>query len=123
MFDMKLKAIVLAATMFLLAGFLPAQAGDLTWNIQSYHPNSVQLEFYSSDRNAAWPGGGEIYVLDDSEVHTYPLNCQSGETICYGAWVDGDSSTYWGAGLDGELGCDDCCYSCSGGETPVLVLQ
>ncbi len=123
MLKLKLSAILLAASMALLAGRAPAQADELTWYVQSYHPNTVELEFYSSDRNAAWPGDGQVYVLDDSEVHAYTLGCQTGELICYGAWVSGDASTYWGTGPGGSGGCDDCCYSCEGGETPVRVLE
>ncbi len=123
MLKLKLSAFLLAAAMVLPAGPLPAQADELTWYVQSLYPNIVELEFYSSDRDAAWPGDGQVYVLEDSEVHAYTLGCQTGEQICYGAWVSGDSSFTWGAGPGGTGGCDDCCYSCEGGETPVRVLE
>lgn len=102
---------------------LPSAAETLTWYVQSEHPNVVSLEFYSSDRDVAWPGGGEVYLLDDWDVQTYTLECNRGEQICFGAWVRGSDNEYWGVGLDGEQGCDSCCYVCDGGETEIEVLS
>ncbi|MEO1200734.1 MAG: hypothetical protein AAFX39_16170 [Pseudomonadota bacterium] len=101
----------------------PASAETLTFNVRSNHQYRVQLEFYSQWRDAAWPGNGQAYVIADYEVHAYTLNCQSGEQICYGAWVDGDASTYWGVGLNDQYGCSNCCYTCNGGATPVINLN
>ena len=116
-----LFALVVFVSCLLSSGL--SQAESLTWNVRSEHPNSVALEFYSSDRNAAWPGGDSIYVLDDDQSHSYTLSCESGETICYGAWVQGDEATYWGTGRGGQAGCENCCYVCSGGETPERMLS
>jgi hypothetical protein len=83
----------LSAAAILVFGFVAAtpelgRAEDSTvsWSFRNNHPNSVQLEFYSQDRNAAWPGGGRAYVLRDYDIHTFNLNCWFGEKICYGAW-------------------------------------
>jgi hypothetical protein len=92
-------------------GSASAENATLTWSFRSYHPNTVQLEFYSQHRDAAWPGGGRAYVLDDYDIHTFRLNCWDGEQICYGAWVDGNSE-YWGVGIDDREGCDNCCVIC-----------
>jgi phosphotransferase system IIA component len=35
-------------------------------------------------------GNNKVYILDDSETKRIPLSCESGEQICYGAWVDGE---------------------------------
>lgn len=106
-----------------LAPLDAARADSLLWTIRSDHPNVVSLEFYSQDRRHVWPGGDEVYVLKDSEEHTFNLGCETGEKICYGAWVRNRSDQYWGVGYNGKEGCTGCCYTCGGGDTKVLVLN
>ncbi len=105
-----------------LPGAGSARAESLTWNIRSDHPNAVSLEFYSEDGNTSWPGAGDVYVLDDNEDHAFPLQCRLGERICYGAWVRGDETQFWGVGVNGSQFCESCCYQCDGGETPLIVI-
>jgi hypothetical protein len=69
-----------------------------------------------------WPGNNQDYYLSDGETKSIPLSCDDGESICYGAWVDGDEGTYWGVGPGNTERCDDCCYTCSGGETEEIDL-
>jgi len=99
-----------------------AYAESLLWHFRSDHANIVSLEFYSQNRGHVWPGDDQVYVIDDYDVHDYPLECQPGEKICYGAWVRNDSSSYWGAGYDGVQACENCCYTCDGGQTDIIVL-
>ena len=100
-----------------------ASAGEMNWRVQSESDYVVHLQFYSDDRNVVWPGSDKVYVLDDSAVHEYPLSCNSNEKICYGAWEKNNQSSYWGAGIDAEQDCEDCCYRCDGGKTPIMVLN
>lgn len=115
------KTVIVAALAVLLAG--AAVADSLKWTVRSEHPNVVSLEFYSQDYNRSWPGDGEVYILDDYDTHSYNLECRSGEKICYGAWVRGDSDSYWGVGLNDASGCDDCCYTCGQGDTDLRILN
>lgn len=115
-------ALVVGSLAWMAPGVVQSDSGAMIFHIQSEHRNIVQVEFYSQSRSRAWPGGGEAYTLKDSEPHEYRLNCDPGEEICYGAWVSGNQYTYWGAGLDGEQGCSNCCYVC-GQETNVIVLR
>ncbi|TPN47995.1 hypothetical protein FJ981_23230 [Mesorhizobium sp. B1-1-4] len=99
-----------------------AHAGDVTLAIKNSHPNAMRLELYSQDRDYVWPGNGKDFYLDDGETRQLPVSCDEGESICYGAWVDGDEGTYWGVGPGDKEKCDDCCYTCSGGGTEEIEL-
>lgn len=112
--------VALVGIMAMVAG--KAQADNLVWSIKSDHPNVVSLEFYSQDYNRAWPGGGEVYILDDWDPKSFNLQCSTGELICYGAWVRGDSNTYWGVGIDNSQYCSDCCYYCGEPTDPITLL-
>ncbi len=118
------RALAAAAlALFSVAGLAaPAAASDVTFVIRNDHPNALRVELYSQDRDHVWPGGGQDYYLDDGETKTMPLSCEEGETICYGAWIDGDQGTYWGVGPGNTQDCDNCCYTCTGGETEEIVL-
>jgi len=117
---LSLAALLVAAASLLAT---QASAAELVWRIESEHPNVVSLEFYSQDRSNVWPGGGEAYVLEDWATHTYSLSCNYGETICFGAWVRNESSTYWGAGYNGTEACESCCAVCGYGELNTQVLK
>jgi hypothetical protein len=111
---------VLAAALFTAS---TASAADVTFVMKNNHPNAVEVELYSQDRNHVWPGGGEVYILDDGEAKTMALSCNEGEKICYGAWISGDKSTYWGTGSANGETCTDCCYTCTGGNTEEINLD
>mgnify|MGYP000216618124 CR=1 FL=1 len=120
--NMKLSNI-LAGAVALLMMCGPVFADSLKWTVRSEHPNIVSLEFYSQDYNRAWPGDGEVYLLKDYDSHSYNLECSSGEQICYGAWVRGESESYWGVGMNDVSGCTDCCYTCGQGDTGLRILN
>jgi len=93
----------------------PPDPNTITFKVRSNYRYKAQVEFYSQDRPHSWPGGGQVYNLDDSAIHTYRLSCRPGEKICYGAWAAGNSREYWGAGYGGKHGCTSCCGRCGGG--------
>jgi hypothetical protein len=86
----------------------------LVVDVRSLDQYIVHLNFHSQDRNIGWPGGDQIYPLNDSDFHTFRLSCTPGENICYGAGRSGNYSIYWGAGIDGRQGCQGCCMTCGG---------
>jgi len=98
-------------------------AEQLTWQVQSMYRHKVQIEFYAQGRSHAWPGGNRAYNLNDYDVHTYTLNCIGGEKVCYGAWVTGNSSRYWGVGMNNKHGCSDCCYTCDDNTAEVRLVR
>ncbi|MGV8937825.1 MAG: hypothetical protein ACOH2J_11930 [Allorhizobium sp.] len=116
------RGLLLAVSAGLFASLSPALAADVTFMMRNDHPNAVEVELYSQDRNHIWPGNGEVYYLDDGETKSIHLSCTSGEKICYGAWVSGEKETYWGTGPANGDTCTDCCYTCTGGETEEINL-
>jgi hypothetical protein len=68
-------ALVLASVMAVQT----ASADSLKWTIRSDYPHIVSLEFYSQDYNRAWPGDGQVYIVDDYDTREYSLSCESGE--------------------------------------------
>ena len=113
-------ALALLSVLFI--GIAPAFAADVTFVMNNHHPNAVEVELYSQDREYVWPGNNEVYLLDDGETKTMSLACEEGESICYGAWIQGDQNTYWGVGPDNSQKCDNCCYVCTGGQTEQINL-
>ena len=63
------------------------------------------------------------YDLNDYETHSFTLNCRRGEKICFGAWVTGNASRYWGVGANNRYGCEKCCFVCGAGDYPTQVLN
>lgn len=117
----------LSLCMFIALALMPtwAQAqSSKTFRFESEHPDKVEVVVYSSDRKGyQWPVPGRVFVLDTDEVTKFRVGCLGGEKVCYGAWVSGDSSTYWGVGRGNKRGCSKCCYTCDGGETPIISLS
>lgn len=114
----------LAASLFAVSALVaaPGFADETTFIMQNDHPNALRVELYSQDRDHVWPGDGQDYYLSDGEVKTMPLECDAGENICYGAWIDGDENTYWGVGPGNKQDCETCCFTCEGGETEQITL-
>jgi hypothetical protein len=115
-------AVAVATACLAPVGASFADAADVTFVMRNSHQFRVQVELYSQTRNHVWPGNNKVYILDDSETKRIPLSCESGEQICYGAWVDGDATTYWGVGPNNKENCEDCCYICQGGNTETINL-
>jgi len=118
-------AVMMAAFTMLLGSSAHTQSSpySMTWKFKSDYKYKVQVKFYSKSRNVVWPGNGQAYNLDDSQVHEIKLNCQGGEKICYGGWVTGNAKLYWGVGVDGKRGCEDCCFTCNNNATPIMRLN
>lgn len=122
-FSYVLAFIMLGLGLGLAVAAPPAAAAEtMTWTMRSSYDSRVQVEFYSHERKAAWPGNGRAYPLNDSKPHVFKLNCQRGEKICYGAWPTAGGSTYWGVGAKDKHTCKTCCAVC-GLDNPTKTLS
>ncbi|MCH8543176.1 MAG: hypothetical protein LAT61_06380 [Alcanivorax sp.] len=120
---MRLALLFVALALTACATPLPNTYEDVEFYITSQSSSPVLVEFYSQHRNAAWPGGGQAYVIRDYEQHRFGLHCRSTEQICYGAWVEHNSREYWGVGKDDAFGCDNCCMTCRDGNKLYYTLH
>ena len=112
-----------ALALGVLAGLAsPAWAEEVTFVMNNHHPNAVEVQLYSQNRDYVWPSNDEVFMLDDGETKTMSVECEEGESICYGAWIQGDQNTFWGVGPDNSQKCDNCCYTCTGGQTEQINL-
>ena len=118
---MKIGVLACIAMMFSTGA---AVADSMKWNMRAFDKFAVDVAFYSQNRKVAWPGNGQVWTIRDYKVHTFSLNCIAGEKICYGGWVRGDDSRYWGGGHHNKHACTSCCYTCGAvAETPVINLN
>lgn len=116
-----LAAIILIAAQVFAVG--AAMADTMVWKFKSQHANIVDVQLYASARNNVWPGNNQVWSLKDYNVHRMTISCVAGEKVCYGAWVRGTESSYWGGGRNNRQSCTSCCYICGNMETPVINLN
>jgi hypothetical protein len=85
----------------------------VTFRMKCDYEKSIELAFYSQDRNIEWAGDSGFYKINDYDTHTYRLRCKLREKICYGAEPPSDN-VHWGVGLKDQYGCQNCCAVCDG---------
>lgn len=96
----------------------------MTWRFRAFDRYQVDVKVWSKSRNNVWPSASTVWTLKDFKVHSLSITCVEGEKVCYGAFVRGNSSRYWGVGANGKLGCSSCCFTCQNGfVTPIMNLN
>jgi hypothetical protein len=74
---------------------------------------SVSIRFFDKTNNLVWPSASTVYTLAYGSSNSWSLTCNAGAKICYGASLSSDAIQYWGDGINGDLGCTDCCVTCA----------
>lgn len=119
-----LPCLALFSVVFLSAcASQPEAQEEVYWHIVNESRQEVMVEFYSQNRDKAWPGGRSAYVIAPQSNQGHTLTCRSAELICYGAWHSNNASHYWGAGRNDENDCTNCCISCQDGSKAAITLQ
>ena len=70
---------------------------------------------YNYDR--FWPeDSSKVFVSNglNQEAAT-KIYCEKSKLICYGGKPEDSDSTYWGVGINGNKGCEGCCFECQDG--------
>lgn len=107
---------------FVAGGPAPVMADEMNVFIKNLHPRAVVIELFSRTRDHRWPGDDKVYLLERAEQKSVVIDCEQGEQICYGAWVNGNDGTYWGVGPDNNKACDDCCHICVKSSTAEALI-
>jgi hypothetical protein len=101
----------------------PAFAADMNFYMKNQQDRGVAVDLFSHDRDAVWPGDDKVYFLDSREKKSVPISCEAGERICYGAWINGDDSIFFGVGPDNDQPpCEYCCFLCVEKSTQVISI-
>lgn len=92
---------------------------NFTFDDECNDGSGMQYRFHEQNSSGSltgwvWPGGSRVYVEDPGDVLNVTINCRSSShAICFGARPDRSGATnYWGADIDGDEGCSDCCPVC-----------
>ena len=105
-----------------VSGRLPGcpAIGEMVWSFLDAcdDGSGIELRFFDLTNDLVWPSDDEVYVLDRTEIFSFPLACRAGAKVCYGA-DDGLGIDWWGVGIDGDEDCEDCCYTCPAGGATV----
>jgi hypothetical protein len=95
-----------------LSALAPAHAETLTFHLNNATGKSLQVRLFSQTRAWQWPSATSSYVLKKKKTGSYPITCNAGEQVCYGAWPT-KKPTSWGWGVGpGTMKCTACCYMC-----------
>ena len=82
-----------------------------------YDGRRTEYRFFlyeGSRKVGVWPAANQFYRLSDGGSRTHTLDPSQPGKVCYGARSENDpSGSYWGVGIDGNQGCDDCCVQTS----------
>ena len=90
-----------------------ASAQGMNLSVQSDYPYVVQFEVFVAGSNRSYPGNGRVYELRTSAVTTYSIPCTYGERLRIGTWNLQFPRTEWGAGFNGDRGCQFCEVICA----------
>ena len=97
----------------------PAQTGTIKWTISDQCNNGYSIDYNFHDRahNWAWPGGGQVWVINYGQTFNQTLSCVPGANVCVGARMTDGSGSYWGVNIDDSSGCTNCCGTCGNAGT------
>ena len=72
----------------------------------------LQAALFDVTHGGVWPALNQVYFTGPGGEIDVRIACEVGALICYGAETDPPSDIFWGVGIDGNEGCDDCCEPC-----------
>ncbi len=101
----------------------PTDSRKMTLHVQNSCTNNVWVAFYDRTNGDAWPSSTGYWTINKGETLDETISCQHGDTVAFGAAINGDNSAgYWGVGYGGQLGCTACAYTCEDGDTTPFNL-
>lgn len=81
----------------------------------------LQARLFDISFDRVYPSNSEVYFTDPGDAIDVTIQCPRNAQVCYGASTDPETDFFWGIGLDGLEGCDDCCEVCTDQEVEFLL--
>ena len=93
----------------------PATTAVMDWSLSDAcnDGRGIGVRLFDKSNSLVWPGASQYWRAAAGGSVDVRISCQRGARICFGAATDPQTSTYWGIGLDGNRGCDSCCFQCN----------
>jgi serine/threonine protein kinase len=103
----------------------PTKSPTVEFKIVNNTSGTVNVSFFDgSDRTQIDPVPGRFYIHNGNRTQTYQVSCTAGQSVCYGASVQGSGlQAFWGLGRDGKQPCSGCCMSCPAATTVTKTLN
>ena len=93
----------------------PAQIelNSMTWEIIDLCNDGLNIwfKFFDRDSGSFWPPNNSWSTISYGKPAIQNLACTNGTWVCYGAQPS-NADGYWGVGLQGDEGCENCCSKC-----------
>jgi hypothetical protein len=93
----------------------PSSTARMEWSIADgcNDGRGIAVRLFDKTNNLVWPDGNRQYVAGPGESVNVAIACRRDARICFGAKTDPATNSYWGVGIDGRQGCDNCGYACA----------
>jgi len=102
----------------------PAQIdpNSMTWEIIDLCDDgfNIWFKFFTQESGWVWPEKNSWSTDSYGKRVTQEIACTNGTWICYGA-EPSNADGYWGVGLQGDEGCEDCCSLCEPSTIPLKL--
>src|SRR3984957_15224231 len=124
-----------------IAMLAQAHAETMDFHLKNSTGKAIQVRMFSQTRVWQWPSATTAYDQKNKKTASYPITCNAGEKVCYGAWPTKKPTSWgWGAGPApsepeervysgggprnkppsggggaapaGKMTCTACCYTC-----------
>jgi hypothetical protein len=96
--------------------------GGTTFYLRNQTNRVMVLELHGRESGRAWPGSNQVYMLEPGEKKSVLIDCEQGENICWGAWVNGNDRISFGVGPDDNRECRSCCSICVAKTTTTIDM-
>ena len=110
------------AAVGVIAMLAQAQAETMDFHLKNSTGKAIQVRMFSQTRTWQWPSATTAWDQKNKKTASYPITCNAGEKVCYGAWPTKKPTSWgWGVGPAGTMKCTACCNTC-GADTGVINL-
>ncbi len=94
--------------------FDPINSARMGWTLTDACDDGLGLQaaLFDTTNGLVYPSRDRVYTTSPGGDISVFIDCERGSQVCYGAETDPATDLFWGLGIDGNEGCDDCCDLC-----------